>query len=139
MTPSNKKIGNDFETKLCDYFSAKGWWAHNFVQGDSGQPCDIIAAKNGVTFLIDAKTCEGNSFVLSRMEENQISSMLKFRKCGNEEGWFAILIGSQIIMASLSFLDFKRKAGVKSVNLKMLKDDCLDLDCWEALYENSRR
>lgn len=138
MPNTNKKNGNRFETEICDYLSSKGWWAHNFAQNESGQPCDIIACKDGKAYLIDAKICKGNSFSATRIEQNQILSMTKFQKCGNEEGYFAIRIGGNIYMARLSYLIHQQANGAASINVKALVDDCLTLEQWEAMYANHR-
>lgn len=95
---SNKKIGNGFEAEFCEILFAHGFWTHNLAQNASGQPADVIAARNGKTYLIDCKVCSVRGFALSRMEENQDLSMELWKACGNGEGWFAVLIGEQIAM-----------------------------------------
>lgn len=95
---TNKKIGNDFESDFCEILFDKGFWAHNLAQNQAGQPADVIAARNGKTYLIDCKVCSVRGFALSRMEENQDLSMELWKATGNGEGWFAVLIGEQIVM-----------------------------------------
>lgn len=95
---TNKKIGNDFESDFCEILFDKGFWAHNLAQNQAGQPADVIAARNGKTYLIDCKVCSVRGFALSRMEENQDLSMELWEATGNGEGWFAVLIGEQIVM-----------------------------------------
>ena len=95
---TNKKIGNDFESDFCEILFEHGFWTHNLAQNASGQPADVIAARNGKTYLIDCKVCSNRGFALSRMEENQDLSMELWKTCGNGEGWFAVLIGEQIAM-----------------------------------------
>lgn len=95
---TNKKIGNDFESDFCEILFREGFWVHNMAQNASGQPADVIAARNGKTYLIDCKVCSVRGFALSRMEENQDLSMELWKACGNGEGWFAVLIGEQIAM-----------------------------------------
>lgn len=98
MITSNKKIGNTFESDFCDLLYAHGYWAHNLTQNASGQPADVIAAKNGTSYLIDCKVCHSNRFSMARMEENQDLSMKLWESCGNGEGWFAVLINGQVYM-----------------------------------------
>lgn len=98
MISKNKKIGNAFEQKFCEVLYEHGFWAHNLAQNASGQPADIIAARNGITYLIDCKICSNRRFALSRMEENQDLSMELWESCGNGNGWFAVLIGEEITM-----------------------------------------
>lgn len=95
---SNKKLGNDFESELCERLFDNGWWVHNMAQNASGQPADVIAVKDGRARLIDAKVCSRGKFPLSRMEENQDLSMTLWEKCGNGEGWFALLLDGEIYM-----------------------------------------
>lgn len=100
---SNRKLGNDFETELCDILSGYGFWVHLMRQDNSGQPADIIAVKNKVSYLIDAKVCSNNKFPLSRVEENQDLAMELWRECGNGIGWFALKLNefdSRIYMLS---------------------------------------
>ena len=96
---TNKKIGNDFESELCELLATQGFWAHNFAQNQDGQPADVIAVKNKKAYLIDCKVCSTRKgFDLSRMEDNQDLSMELWKGCGNGEGWFAVKLESQIYM-----------------------------------------
>ena len=95
---NNKRLGNSFETEFCEILCENGFWTHNLAQNASGQPADVIAARNGKTYLIDCKVCTVRGFALSRMEENQDLSMELWKACGNGEGWFAVRIGEQIAM-----------------------------------------
>lgn len=96
---SNRKVGNDFESDLCEIFAEHGFWVHNFAQKIAGQPADVIAVRNRRAYLIDCKVCSTNKgFDLDRMEDNQDLSMALWQKCGNGEGWFAIRIADQIHM-----------------------------------------
>lgn len=95
---NNKRIGNSFEAEFCEILFENGFWTHNLAQNASGQPADVIAARNGKTYLIDCKVCSVRGFALSRMEENQDLSMELWKSTGNGEGWFAVLIGEQIVM-----------------------------------------
>lgn len=95
---NNKRLGNSFEAEFCEILFENGFWTHNLAQNASGQPADVIAARNGKTYLIDCKVCSNRGFALSRMEENQDLSMELWKACGNGEGWFAVLIGEQIAM-----------------------------------------
>ena len=95
---NNKKLGNDFESRFCEILYSEGFWVHNLAQNSAGQPADVIAARNGKTYLIDCKVCSNRGFALSRMEENQNLSMELWKSTGNGEGWFAVLTGEQIVM-----------------------------------------
>lgn len=81
---NNKKIGNKFENETLEFLASKGFWVHFIVPDIRGaQPFDIIAAKDGLAYAIDCKTCVANTFNINRLEENQISSFNKWLKCGN--------------------------------------------------------
>ena len=95
---NNKKLGNDFETTFCEMLFENGFWVHNLAQNQAGQPADVIAARNGKAHLIDCKVCSKRGFALSRIEDNQDLSMNLWGKCGNGEGWFALLFEEQVYM-----------------------------------------
>ena len=97
---NNRKTGNHFETELCDILSGYGFWVHPMRQDNSGQPADIIAVRNKVSYLIDAKVCSNNNFPLSRIEENQDLAMDMWKECGNGIGWFALKLDSNIYFIS---------------------------------------
>ena len=95
---SNRKIGNQFESELCDILFAEGFWVHNLAQNQAGQPADVIAVRNKKAYLIDCKVCSGKGFPLSRVEENQDLSMTLWKECGNGEGWFAVKLNETVYM-----------------------------------------
>lgn len=102
---SNKKIGNDFETEFCELLSQHGFWCHNFAVKSEGQPADVIAVRNKESHLIDCKVCSTKKgFTLSRMEENQILAMTRWKECGNGQGWFALKANDEVYMLSLDVL-----------------------------------
>ena len=89
---SNRAVGQAFEKELCELLYAYGFWSHNLKQDNSGQPADVIAARNKVAYLIDCKDCSAKGFDLRRVEENQITAMQLWDECGNGQGWFAIKV-----------------------------------------------
>ena len=89
---NNKTLGNSFEQELCEKLSEYGFWAHVLNANKAGQPADIIAARNKVAYLIDAKVCSNKGFALSRMEENQELAMDLWNESGNGQGWFALKV-----------------------------------------------
>ena len=104
MKNDNRKVGNEFEHRLCLSLSAYGFWAHNMAQNKQGQPFDVIAARNGKSHPIDCKVCEKDVFKLSRIEENQASAMMLWRDTGNGEGWFALKMSN----AAVYFVPFSK-------------------------------
>lgn len=107
---NNKKLGNGFETDLCELLFEKGFWAHNLAQNASGQPADVLAVKNGRAYLIDCKVCSRGKFPFSRMEDNQNLSMKLWEECGNNEGWFALLLDEEIFMIPHSVIVYYKEA-----------------------------
>ena len=104
---SNKKVGNHFETELCETLAMYGFWCHNLAQNSAGQPADVIAVKNGRAYLIDCKVCSTDKgFALSRVEDNQAFSMELWNECGNGQGWFAIKLPTDDIIM-LTYFDIK--------------------------------
>lgn len=94
---TNKTLGNTFEQELCEKLSEYGFWTHNLAMNKAGQPADILAVRNKVAYLIDAKVCSGRGFALSRVEENQELAMTLWDECGNGQGWFAIKVPTEEI------------------------------------------
>jgi Holliday junction resolvase len=126
---TNKKIGNDFEAELCDILADHGYWAHNMAMNKSGQPADVIAAKNHRAFLIDCKVCSKGRFALSRMEDNQDLSMELWKTCGNGEGWFAVLLNEQIYM--IPHIGIKALSHEKSYATELdIKEYGIPLERW---------
>ena len=97
---NNRQMGNSFEDELCNILCKYGFWSTNLAQKKSGQPADVIAAKNNKAYLIDAKVCSKGIFPFSRIEDNQDLSMEWWKSCGNGIGWFALKLNNQIYMIS---------------------------------------
>lgn len=51
----NRKVGTGFERDLCLSLSGCGFWAHNLAQNSQGQPFDVIAARNGVSYPLTVR------------------------------------------------------------------------------------
>ena len=89
---NNKTLGNQFEQELCDRLSEYGFWVHCLAMNKAGQPADILAVKNKIAYLIDAKVCSSRGFALSRVEDNQELAMNLWNERGNGQGWFALKV-----------------------------------------------
>jgi len=127
---TNKKLGNDFESLFCEMLSEHGFWVHNMAQTQSGQPADVIATRNGKSYLIDCKVCSSRGFALSRIEENQELSMNLWKQCGNGDGLFAFLIGEQVALTTLwTLLAYRDNTGTKISN-SVLFDMCVPFEKW---------
>ena len=126
---TNKKIGNDFESDFCEILFNEGFWTHNLAQNASGQPSDVIAARNGKTYLIDCKVCSNRGFALSRIEENQDLSMELWKDTGNGDGWFALKVEEEIVM--IPHFSIKALMREKSVlNLTDIREYGVKLERW---------
>ena len=127
---NNRKLGNSFEDELCDILSGYGFWVHNLTQNKAGQPADVIAVRNKVSYLIDAKVCSHNKFPLKRVEENQDLSMELWQECGNGLGWFALKTDNGIYM--LSHYCIKAYKGLKasSLSVKEIMELGVPLEKW---------
>lgn len=95
---NNKKLGNKFESAFCEILFKKGFWCHNLAQNQAGQPADVIAVRNGKSYLIDCKVCSKGRFAFSRIEDNQHTAMEAWKESENGVGWFAFLCSNHIFM-----------------------------------------
>ena len=126
---SNKKLGNQFETELCEILSENGFWVHNLAQNSAGQPADVIAVRDGCAYLIDCKVCSKGSFALRRIEENQHTAMKLWRGCGNGVGWFALKFEERIYMVSLPTLIGLRTT-TATLSEKLVAQQNMTLENW---------
>ena len=132
---TNKKLGNKFEAELSQILFDCGFWVHRLQQNDAGQPADILAAKNGKSFLIDCKVCSTKSgFRFSRVEDNQELAMSLWESCGNGTGWFALKAQSgAIYMISMSSIKLYRKTQT-AINEETMNSKCLTINDWIVIY-----
>ena len=101
---TNKKLGNSFESTFCEILFQQGFWCHNLAQNQAGQPADVIAVRNGKSYLIDCKVCSRGRFPFSRIEDNQHCAMSAWAESGNGVGWFALLCSDRIFMVNYETL-----------------------------------
>lgn len=87
---SNKSNGTAFEKEFAEMLSGSGFWVHLLRDNQNGQPFDMIAAKNGTTFVFDCKDCTSYQFDLTRVEENQKTAMALWVECKNREPLFIL-------------------------------------------------
>ena len=109
-----KKIGAEFENEFCSLLSSKGYWVHFCTPNRAGaQPCDVIASKNGIPYLIDCKTSVKPIFSIKRMEQNQILAMEKWVACGNPNPLIAIKYDSKVYLLKYEELKAKGKVDLR--------------------------
>lgn len=129
---SNKSIGAAFEREFAEFMSDRGFWVHILQDNRNGQPFDVIAARNGYTYVFDCKVCEGNTFLLSRMEPNQISAMKLWEGCGNEKGMFVIAYrkASQFCTIPFDRLMKLKEEGIKSLSIERAVQLSIEVCRW---------
>ena len=138
MKVINKKLGNDFEKELSEILYDAGYWVHLLNQNKNGQPADIIAVKNRMAFLIDAKVCTCDVFALSRIEFNQSASMELWQECGNTSPYFALKTSkNEIYMLAYDILRDLAKDGKKQLNDVEMRYYGTDIDTWFRIVKSS--
>lgn len=130
---SNKATGTQFEREFSRALSEHGFWVHRFQDNQNGQPCDVIAARNGNAYLIDCKDCQAGFFRLSRMEENQLNAMKLFELTGNGSGKFAIrFVPEEIYLVSYWQLAALKNKGYKKIDPMDCRLYGMELSAWLA-------
>ena len=107
---NNKRIGTEFEIRVCKTLNSDGWWVH-FITPDrrGAQPFDIIACKDARCIGIDCKTSKSNIFRMDRLEWNQILAFDKWIECGNKEPLLFVEFNGKIIVVPYLYLKFNNK------------------------------
>ena len=126
----NKKLGNDFEQELCEILADAGYWVHNFANRKNGQPADIIAVKNRMAFLIDAKVCTYEVFPFRRIEDNQQLAMDMWIECGNIEPYFALKARNEVYMVGYVTIKNLMRKGKKQLNFEDMNKYGTRLATW---------
>lgn len=119
--------GLQFQRHICETLSEHGFWAYETINKQSGQPVDVIAAKNNVPYIVECKVTHKKRFPFDNVADNQIMACKKFTKCGNSESWFAVWFSShpdEILFVRaekiIGFVD----SGVASVTYEELREVC---------------
>ena len=128
---NNKQAGNEFEREFCEILASDGFWSHFMGGNRNGQPADIIAVRNKKAYLIDAKDCKNDRFVLSRIEDNQHMAMRKWELCGNDQGLFALNTSKGIYMLTYGMVQVLEMADIKSLNMKSIEHYCVRYEDWK--------
>lgn len=128
---NNKQAGNNFEREFCEQLARDGFWAHFMGGSKNGQPADIIAVRNEHAYLIDAKDCQNDRFVLSRIENNQDMAMRYWEMCGNNQGIFALNTSKGVYMLRYGVVQVLEIAGIKSLNMKSIEHYCVRYEDWK--------
>ncbi len=127
----NRKVGNGFEKELCRDLSECGFWVHLMTQNSQGQPFDVIAARNGVSYPIDCKDCAKDIFKMERIEENQFSAMSLWKETGNGEGWFALrMVNGEVYFLPFCFMLGCQAGGKRQLNREEIQTNGVRLSEW---------
>ena len=127
---NNKQAGNNFEREFCEQLARDKFWAHFIGGSKNGQPADIIAVRNEHAYLIDAKDCQNDRFVLSRIENNQDMAMRYWEMCGNNQGIFALNTSKGVYMLRYGVVQVLEIAGIKSLNMQAIEQYCTPYEEW---------
>ena len=127
---NNKQAGNNFEREFCEQLARDKFWAHFIGGSKNGQPADIIAVRNEHAYLIDAKDCQNDRFVLSRIENNQDMAMRYWEMCGNNQGIFALNTSKGVYMLRYGVVQVLEIAGIKSLNMQSIEKYCTPYAEW---------
>ena len=119
-----------FEREFAGKLAKNRFWVHRFQDNKNGQPCDVIAARNGKTYLFDCKDCAG-AFQLSRVEENQYNAMLLFHMTGNSRGMFAVRFqGAPVYLVDFQVLKHLKNEGRKGIPKSAMPTYGRTLESW---------
>ena len=127
---NNKQAGNNFEREFCEQLARDKFWAHFMGGSKNGQPADIIAVRNEHAYLIDAKDCQNDRFVLSRIENNQDMAMRYWEMCGNNQGIFALNTSKGVYVLRYGIVQVLEIAGIKSLNMQAIEQYCTPYEEW---------
>lgn len=117
-----KKLGNEYEQLFLKKLQSKGFWCHLFAYKPEGQPCDVVAIKNGVGCLFDVKHCNKDRFSFDDVRPNQETCFEYSTQCGNKILGFAIWFEKQQQWHYLPYEKYKqlKAEGKKSVRYQDL-------------------
>lgn len=131
---SNKSNGTAFEKEFARMLAGHDFWVHCIRDNANGQPFDVIAARDGVTYVFDCKDCSQERFPFSHIEENQKTAMRLWWECGNTEPMFAIrfpLRGIRVV--SLSVLEEMAEKGYTALAGEDIDRNTLPFEGWVIL------
>ena len=134
---NNKTLGNTFERELAEYLAAHGFWAHVMASKAAGQPSDVMAARRGRAYLIDAKECTNNKFPLSRVESNQHTAMTLWEECENGTPWFAMRLadGDVFMVPYCTVQSYAVLGGKKHLSEEDIRREGFPLITWMEVME----
>jgi hypothetical protein len=127
---NNKQAGSKFEREFCEQLASDGFWAHFMGGSKNGQPADIIAVRNEVAYLIDAKDCKNDVFEFRRIEDNQDMAMIKWEMCGNNQGLFALNTSEGVYMLKYGMVQALECVGIKRLKIEQIRLHAVPYELW---------
>lgn len=119
---SNKSNGTAFEQEFANEIFSRGFWAHVFAPNRNGQPFDVIAVNDRGALAVDCKDCQTGVFDLTRIEENQHTSMKLWKNRTGRDAAFALRFSEdEIWMVKYSEAMSWKLFGKKSINKENVK------------------
>ena len=134
---NNKRAGNKFEREFCEQLASDGFWAHFMGGNRNGQPADIIAVKDEIAYLIDAKDCKHDMFDFRRIEDNQDMAMIKWEMCGNNQGLFALNTSKGVYMLRYGVVQTLQCLGMKQLNIGGMMIHAKSYEKWSRENESN--
>lgn len=114
---SNKSNGTAFEQEFATEIFSRGFWAHVFAPNRNGQPFDVIAVNDRGALAVDCKDCQTGVFDLTRIEENQHTSMKLWKKRTGRDAAFALRFSEdEIWMVKYPDAIARRASGKMSIS-----------------------
>ena len=115
-----QKKGSAWENEFAQILSRNGFWATVLPkQRDGSQPMDVVAGKQGKIYNFDCKTVKGNTFPLSRIEENQEKAFERLSQCSCNANYFAIKCDDgSMWLYDAEVLIAQKNAGIKSIDVR---------------------
>ena len=136
---NNKQAGNRFEREFCEKLASDGFWAHFMGGNKNGQPADIIAVKNEIAYLIDAKDCKNDVFEFRRIEYNQDMAMIKWEMCGNNQGLFALNTSRGVYMLRYGVVQALQCIGFKQLDINRIAIHAESYEEWSRWNESHHK
>lgn len=134
---NNKQAGNKFEREFCEQLASDGFWTHFMGGSKNGQPADIIAVRNEIAYLIDAKDCKNDVFEFRRIEDNQDMAMIKWEMCGNNQGLFALNTSFGVYMLKYGVVQALQCMGLKRLNISGIMAHAQAYEEWSEASEDN--
>lgn len=109
--------GRNFEQKLCNFYSKKGYYVIYNEKGVTGsQPCDLVVIRNNIATLIEAKNLTNKSgiFNCDRIEQNQLNAYKMYKSKQNSHFELAINWNGAVYLIDFELLQLFPK----SIDLK---------------------